>query len=114
MYMDFTKAAVVVFDSHLHDISTPGSHYTIVVPGAANEQVVDLLNTGGVSVWNDYYITKAVRILSEAGYQPIVVDGIINISPHDEGVIVSVESHYPHDPSDAKGMGVEVEEDEDE
>ncbi len=108
------KVAVVVFDSHLHEISVPGSHYTLVVPGASNEEVADILREHKVSVWNDHYITKAVRVLTEAGYPPVVLDGVVGISPHEGPEVYTVEEYYPHTESrGAMGKGIEVPEDED-
>lgn len=91
------RAAVVVFNTHLHDISITGSHYTIVVPNATNEEVRDLLAEQGVGVWNNYYITKAVRVLREGGYNPIVLDSAVHVSPHEEPMLVDVDGYFPHD-----------------
>jgi hypothetical protein len=95
------KCAVILFDASLHDISLPGSHYTIVVPNATNEEVAKIIND--VSVWNDYYVTKSVRLLKEAGHNPIVLDGLIYIHPHSG---VEVHNMYPEE----KEKGIKPEE----
>jgi hypothetical protein len=84
------KCAVILFDTELHDISLPGNHYTIVVPNTTNEEVAKIIKD--VSVWNDFYVTKSVRLLKEAGYQPIVLDSLIYLHPHTEVEVFKMSS----------------------
>jgi hypothetical protein len=96
------KCAVILFDTDLHDISLPGSHYTIVVPNVTNEEVAKII--GEVSVWNDFYITKSVRLLKEAGYEPVVLDRLIYLHPHS-----GVEVHKMSSGEKEKGIKPEEE-----
>lgn len=81
-----SKYAVVVFDTHLHEISVPGSHYTLIVPGATNEEVLDILVREQVSVWHKDYLVRAIRVLKEAGYEPVPIDGVVGVNPHEREV----------------------------
>lgn len=89
------KVAVVMFDTDLHEISVPGSHYTLVVPGASNEEVYQILIDAEVSVWYEHYLVRAIRVLKEAGYEPIPLNGIVGINPH-EREIYTVDDYKVH------------------
>jgi hypothetical protein len=81
-----SKVAVVMFDTDMHEISVPGSHYSLVVVGATNEEILEVLVDGGVSVWHEHYLVKAIRVLREAGYEPLVADGVVGITVHEREV----------------------------
>lgn len=83
--------ALVMFDTDLHDISLPGSRPSIIVPGATNEEILPVLEQGGVNVWYPHYFTKAMRVLREAGYEPVAMEGAINVAPHNDPCIIDVD-----------------------
>lgn len=107
--------ALVMFDTNMHDISLPGSRPSIIVPGATNEEILPVLAKGGVNVWYPHYFTKAMRVLREAGYAPVAMEGAINVAPHDdEPNIITVDWDEDGDDHRADLTAVEVAEDNDE
>jgi hypothetical protein len=107
------KLSLVTFDTHLHDISPVGSHRMIAVPNATDEEVIKVLIDGGVSVWNNWYVTKSMRLLKEAGYKPTVLDSAIVVHPHDEPAIVEVNKGGFEVPEKPETAGIEEEGTED-
>jgi hypothetical protein len=109
------KMSLLTFDTHLHDISPVGSHRMIAVPNATDEEVKKIIDDGKVTVWNDWYITKSMRLLKEAGYQPIILDSIVGVEPHDsEPYIAKVVDggHEAPDNPETAGISEEGEDEE--
>jgi hypothetical protein len=100
------KLVLLTFDEHLHDISPVGSHRMIAVPNATDEEVLKVITEGGVTVWNDWYITKSMRLLKEAGYEPIMLESAIVVHPHDEPAIVNVNNGGFEVPENPKMAGL--------
>lgn len=107
--------ALVMFDTDMHDISLPGSRPSIIIPEATNEEILPVLEKGGVNVWYPHYFTKAMRVLREAGYEPVAMDGAINVAPHNEPCIIDVDWVDDDDSGSHREdmTAVEVEEDDD-
>lgn len=78
--------AIINFDSNLYEASPAGSHPIIIVPNATNKEVAMLLGQD-VDTWNSYYVTKAVKILEDKGYNPVVLHESIIIGAGDDDSI---------------------------
>jgi hypothetical protein len=114
-YGEERKMALLTFDTHLHNISPIGSHRMIAVPNATDEEVKKIVDDGRVTVWNDWYVTKSMRLLREAGYEPIILDSAIVIEPHDsEPHIISVNEGGHEAPENPERAGIEEEGEEEE